>query len=313
MKSKPLKLLNIICLLIISINTTAQDPTVKSLQTEVFKKIKITAADTIKNQWLCGGLFTMNINQGSLSNWSAGGDEFSLSMNSYINGYAYFKEDKHRWENNLDIFLGYIKTTSLGTRKNDDRLDFLSKYGYAVSPKFSVASLVNLRTQLFDGYSYVNDSTKNFSSTFLSPAYLLVSPGIDYRPIANFSIFLSPITSRLVIIKNERIAMKGYYADPYHQYKEELGAFATISYSTDPIKIVTYKTRLDLFSNYRNKPENIDIFMQNIFTAKLFKMFALTWNVDIIYDDDAKLFGENLNEPRTQLKSLFGLGFRVKL
>ena len=33
----------------------------------------------------------------------------------------------------LHVNFGYIKTTSLGSRKNDDRIDFISKYGYTLN------------------------------------------------------------------------------------------------------------------------------------------------------------------------------------
>jgi len=37
-----------------------------------------------------------------------------------------------------------------------------------------------------------------------------------------------------------------------------------------------------------------------------------TWGVDLIYDDDAKLFGPNKNLPALQFKSLIGLGIQLK-
>ena len=45
----------------------------------------------------------------------------------------FIKKEKHSWDNTFDFNLGYVKTTSLGSRKNDDRFDLLSKYGYAIS------------------------------------------------------------------------------------------------------------------------------------------------------------------------------------
>ncbi len=299
--------------LIHSIYCAAQDTTVKRLQNEALRTLKKNEVDSIPGNWKKGGLVGLNLTQGSLSNWAAGGDDFTLAVNGYLNGFAYFTKGKHSWDNNLDIFLGYIRTTSLGTRKNDDRVDILSKYKCAFSPQFSTAALFNFRTQMFDGFTYVNDSTRLFSSSFMSPAYVIFSPGLDWKPFKNFSIFVSPITSRWVIIGNERLAAKGNYAAPGEQFKNELGAFATLNFTTDQNRIVTYRGRADIFSNYRNNPQNIDIFMQNIFAAKIFKIFALTWNIDVIYDDDARLFGENNNAPRTQLKSMFGLGLRVKI
>lgn len=68
-------------------------------------------------------MFSLNVNQGSLSNWSAGGENFSLSINTFLNTYAFYKKGKNSWDNNLDLAYGILKTTSLGSRKSSDIID----------------------------------------------------------------------------------------------------------------------------------------------------------------------------------------------
>ncbi len=299
-------------LLFILYNLSAQDKTIKTLQAESNKSIK-KVEDTTKRLWRTGGLFSLNIAQGSLSNWSAGGDNFSLSINSFLNAFAFYKKEKYSWDNTLDVNFGYVKTTSLGARKNDDRIDLLSKYGYAFKPKLSLSGLFNFRTQMANGYNY-NGNTKTLTSAFLSPAYVLVSLGLDYKPTKDLSIFISPITSRWTIVRNDSLAAKGLYGvEPGKKYLNEIGAFASINYLKALNKSVGYKGRLDLFSNYQHKPGNIDLYMTNIFTTKISKILAASWSVDLIYDDDVKLFGRNKNSPGMQFKSLVGVGLSVKL
>ncbi|HRI19879.1 MAG TPA: DUF3078 domain-containing protein, partial [Panacibacter sp.] len=87
----------------------AQDETVKTMQTEAAKTIVKDPADTIPKVWKTGGTFSLNLAQGSLSNWAAGGDKFSISANTFINAHAYYKKDKASWDNNLDFYFGYVK------------------------------------------------------------------------------------------------------------------------------------------------------------------------------------------------------------
>ncbi len=290
----------------------AQDETVKSLKTESAKSIKKDPADTSTKRWKKGGLYSLNVSQGSLSNWAAGGDNFSLSVNSLLSLFAFYKNDKHSWDNTFDFNLGYVNTTSLGNRKNDDRFDFLSKYGYALNPKLNVSGLFNLRSQFFKGYTFP-DNVKTYASTFMAPGYILVSPGLDYKPVKDLSIFVSPATARWVIVRDTALSNKGLYGvDPGEKSKLELGAFATISYMKEISKNITYKGRLDLFSNYRNKPQNVDLFMSNVLNVKLSKVLSATWGVDLIYDDDVRLFGPNQRSAALQVKSLVGLGLLVK-
>ncbi|RZM07703.1 MAG: DUF3078 domain-containing protein, partial [Pedobacter sp.] len=164
----------------------AQDGTVRNLKKDSEKTFKKDPNDTIPKTWRTGGLFNLNINQGSLSNWSAGGDKFSFSLNAYLSTYAYFQKDRHSWDNSLELAYGIVNTTSLGNRKSSDRIDLTSKYGYALNSKLNLAALTNLRTQFANGFSYTESTTGKDSASLTSktfaPAYVLVSLGLDYQP-----------------------------------------------------------------------------------------------------------------------------------
>jgi hypothetical protein len=296
----------------VSLLAKAQDQTVSQLKNESDKTIKKDPKDTINQVWKKGGIFSLNLSQGSLSNWAAGGDEFSLSLNAILSAYAFYKKKKHSWDNTVDINFGFLRTTSLGNRKNDDRFDIWSKYGYALSKKWNAAALFNFRTQFANGYTY-SGTDKTFSSSFLSPAYLLLGLGLDYKPTENFSVYISPVTTRWVIVNDDTLSAKGLYGvTPGKNTSEEFGAFLSAQFIKALSKTVVYKGRLDLFSNYKHNPEKIDVFMTNIFSVKLSKVLAATWNVDFVYDDDVRLFGDDGKSPAWQIKSLVGLGLLVK-
>ncbi len=292
-------------------STLGQDSTIENLKTETTRTLTKDPNDTIPEVWKTGGIFSMNLAQGSLSNWAAGGEKFSLAANTLINAHAFYKKDRHSWDNNFDFYLGYVKTTSLGTRKNDDRFEVYSKYGYALNPKLNLAGLFDLRSQFFKGYIYPDAATKVYSSNFFAPAYIILSPGLDYNPVKNLSIFVSPATARWIIVR-DTILSTIYGLETGEKTKFEFGAYASLTYIANLGKVVTYNGKLDLFSNYRHKPQNVDLYMTNVFTAKLSKVLSATWNLSLIYDDDVKLFGPNMNAPRLQLQSLVGIGLLVK-
>ncbi|RYY55001.1 MAG: DUF3078 domain-containing protein [Chitinophagaceae bacterium] len=296
----------------LSITAMSQDQTVTDLKNQSSRTIKKDAADTTVKTWKKGGVYGINVSQGSLSNWAAGGDDFSLSVNSVLSLFAFYKEGKHSWDNTLDFNLGYVNTTSLGSRKNDDRFDVLSKYGYALNSKLNVAGLFNFRSQLFKGYTYSDDS-KTLSSNFLAPAYVLLSPGLDWKPVDGLSIFVSPSTVRWTIVKDDSLSSVGAYGvEPGKTVETEIGAFATVNYLKQFNSIVSYKGRLDLFANYRRNPQNVDINFTNVINVKLSRILNLTYSLDMIYDDDVRLFGETEKGARMQLKSIVGLGLQVR-
>ncbi|TMO79984.1 hypothetical protein CWC12_20375, partial [Pseudoalteromonas ruthenica] len=42
---------------------------------------------------------------------------------------------------------------------------------------------------------------------------------------------------------------------------------------------------------------------------KINKYFSATYNLDLIYDDNLRIFGDNKDAPGLQMKSLIGVGF----
>ncbi|RFS22524.1 DUF3078 domain-containing protein [Chitinophaga silvatica] len=309
--------LSITCMLLGVLSLQAQNDWTKKSREEVAGKIKKDASDTSTRVWRKGMNFNVNVNQGSLTNWAAGGDKFTFSLGSNVYGWAFYKRGRRSWDNVADLAFGYINTTSLGGRKSDDRIDLTTKYGYDIGRKWYVSGLVNLRTQFANGYQYPNDTTRLLSSQFFAPAYVLVSPGFDYKPDNSFSLFLSPVTSRFVFVMNDYLSKQGAYGvDTGKHFRYEIGAYLSANFKKTFAKNMTYKGRLDLFSDYRHNPQNVDVFFTNALELKVNKWISALLTLDMIYDDDVKVF-ENKKTgvmgPRLQVKQVIGVGFAAKL
>lgn len=304
------KCLLIVCSILWVNMVYSQDLVVAKLRSETSRNIK-KEADTSSWNWKQGGLYNLNVSQSSLSNWAAGGDNFNMSINSFFNYFAYYKKDRQSWDNNIDVNLGFVQSTSLGGRKNDDRLDMLSKYGYKIDTvgKMYLSGLFNFRSQLFDGYSF-SGSNATFTSSLFAPAYMIISAGLDYKPDNNFSLFFSPLTSRTTLVLNKKLSNLGKYGvDTGRMIKRETGLFVTVSYNKVIAPNIVYKGRADFFSNYYDKPENINFFMTNLFTFKINKYFSATYSLDLIYDDKIRIFGPLKKSPGLQTKSIIGIGY----
>jgi hypothetical protein len=294
-------------LLFVCISATAQDGTVKALQDDSNKKSEEDTAH--KTGWKTGGLFTLNVAQGSLSNWQGGGDKNSFSAVGFLNLFAVLKDGKNLWHNTLDLGYGYINTTSLGSRKSDDRMDLLSKYGYQISSKWYAGALFNFRSQFAEGFAYEKDANgadiRTLTSKFLAPAYILMALGFDYKPSSSFSVFISPLTERWIIVNDDVLSAIGAYGvEPGKKSKNELGAFLSASLDKNVMTNVTFKSRFDAFANYKNNPGNVDIFWTNILAMKVNKYLSANIALDFLYDDDAVA--------RLQLRQLLGVGFSAK-
>ncbi|MEP7277900.1 MAG: DUF3078 domain-containing protein [Bacteroidota bacterium] len=315
------KILLVALLVSTTVIVAAQDKTIQDLKDASSKTITKDPNDTVPKTWKTGGLFNLNFGQTSLSNWAAGGDNLQLNVNGLLNVHAYYAKNRNAWDNSLDLALGFIKSTSLGSRKSDDNIDLMSKYGYKLSPtsKWYASALVDFRTQFAPGYNYPTATTSTKISQFLSPAYALLSLGFDFKPNKDFSLFLSPITSRWVIVTATGLnrltpTEKGnvYGVLLGKTVNNEMGAYLSANYLKEIIKNVTYKGKLDLFSNYKRNPGNIDVYMTNLLSTNVFKGLSFNLGLDLIYDDDVRIFGNNADAARTQFREYIGIGYMKK-
>jgi len=274
------------------------------------------AADTV---WRTGGIFSLNLGQSSFTNWAAGGQN-SYSLNGLINLTANYKKDKSAWDNALILGRGmmFLKNGTPEWTKTDDRIDLQSKYGRKASEKWYYSALMSFKTQMSDGYNYPD--TENKISGLLSPGYLLFALGMDWKPIPEFSAFLSPVTSKNTIVIDQGLSDAGAFGvDPGKNFRGELGAYANLIYKKDEIfKNTGFATRLDLFSNYLHNPQNIDINWETMLILKVNEFISATVNTLLIYDDDILIKvdedseGEAILGKRVQFKEVIGVGLTYK-
>ena len=313
---------------------TAQDIIVNGLKNTALTTI--SADTTLKrslNGWVKGVSFSLSLTQVSNSNWvAAGGDKFSFSTAASLNAFASRKWGKKSWDNILFLDYGLVNTTALGTRKITDRLDFTSKFGYkpANFKNVQLSLLAQLRSQLANSYiyNYFGSNEKRRSAGFFAPAYVVVAPGIDWTPVSWFSVFVSPIATRWTIVSNNpySYAVPGgifngnveiplatlYGVDPAKKSKGEFGAYLTASLKKDIFKNITYITKLDLYSNYLDKPANVDVFWTNQFRSNINKYIQVSYSINMLYDDNIKNPLAPTHAIGLQVLSTLGIGFALK-
>lgn len=306
------------CLLISCFSLNAQDTiVVKTVDTVVLNKVK-------ESPWKLKALYGLNGTQSSFVNWSAGGRN-NISVLGYISASANYAKNKWQWKNNLELALGglkYLDSTGnrQGLQKTDDKIDFATNLGYKLADHWFLSFVGGFRTQFLDGYNYPNDSVR--VSTFMAPGYVNLALGIDYTPNDNFSAFLSPMATKMTIVNDQTLADAGAFGvqnatfntqgdvvSSGNRFRGEFGAYFRMTYVKELVKNINFKSKLELFSNYANNPQNIDVNADVLWTFKVNSWFSASLNWTLIYDDDIDIRDVKGNVgPRTQFKSVLGLG-----
>ncbi|MFZ4412759.1 MAG: DUF3078 domain-containing protein [Bacteroidales bacterium] len=271
--------------------------------------------DTI---WKRGGLFALNFSQVSLTNWAAGGQN-SIAGNAIVNYFFNYAEGKNAWDNNLDLGFGLVMQGAKGeVIKNDDKIDFSSKYGRKASNHWFYSALLNFRSQFMPGYNYPNDTVA--ISKFFAPAYVLFALGMDYKPRDNFSLFLSPATARFIFVNDKQLSdAAAFGVDSGKTFKPEVGAYLKVAFKKDINPNLNFQTTLGLFSNYFDHPEYLVVNWQFLMSLKISRFISASLSTQLIYDNKTKLTfyksdGITVDHvgPGIQFKEVIGIGFAYK-
>lgn len=286
-------------------------------------------APTEPNIWDFGGIGTVNFSQVSLSNWAAGGQN-TVSVLGNANLYANYVQGKHTWNNSVDLTYGLVKLEGKRVQKSDDRMELNLKYGFRASKRWFYTGQLNIKTQLTPTYTITRDTLR---SGFFSPASILASLGMDYKPNDKLSVFISPFTGKMTVVKEQRLADKGMFGvEPARKDAEgniipgtgkrirrEFGGYVNVRYKNEIFKNITLQSKLDMFSNYLRSPENVDVNWENLVNFKVNKVVSASLFAHIIYDDDTKIDVDRDGDdkvdgrgPRLQLKQTLGIGISYK-
>jgi len=266
--------------------------------------------------WKLKTLFGLNGTQSSFVNWNAGGKN-NISLIGSISASAYFAKDQLNWSSDVNLALGGIlyfdPNQNNPIQKTDDRIDLSSSYGVKFTKKFFISVVQGFKTQFVKGFSKPTDL--NFVSRFMSPGYFNFALGTDYIKDDNFSIFASPMASKTTFVFDDSLSALGAFGVlPGEKNRLEYGAFFKMKYNKILMKNVEMKSKFELFSNYVSNPQNIDVNAELIFIFRVNSLFSSSAQCNLIYDDDVNILDNNGNTgPRTQFKSVLGIGISYKL
>lgn len=271
----------------------------------------LAAQEKDTTYWTKTGLAGISFSQVSLSNWSAGGDG-SVAFDLMFNYAAEYKRGKNLWQNQLELAYGMNKTQSDGSRKTNDKIYFASNYGYKMAEKWYASVLLTFATQFANGYDYSVENG-HYISQFMSPGYLSIGPGVTWLPNSWFSMNLSPATWRGTFVLSDYLSDLGAFGvDPGKHLLSEFGANARFEARYEFLPNMTVQSRLDLFSNYLDKPQNVDVRWDTQIAMQINKWFSANLNLSMIYDDDIKITDRNgRTGSRVQFKEVLGIGLQA--
>ena len=256
-----------------------------------------------EKQWKFEGFFSQQLNQVSFKNWAAGGEN-NFTTTSLFNLAGNYHAEKISWENKIDLAYGIIKTADTPVRKSTDRINLQSKFTRHMTGKIGIAALASFQSQFAKGYNYPDMDA--YVSKFMAPAFLIVSLGIDFKPVDYFSVFLSPATGKFTYVTDPALSAAGAFGVPAgEKVNSEFGAMASLNFEKEIFENVKLATKLDLFNNYTDSDsenrKRVDVNWLTGLNMKVNRFLSASMGLHLIYDHDIS--------QDVQLHQMLGVGF----
>ncbi|MCA1965334.1 MAG: DUF3078 domain-containing protein [Flavobacterium sp.] len=243
-----------------------------------------TATDTTKH-WTRKGVFTFLANQSSFSNWQAGGQN-NFAGNVGVNYDFNYKKGDWNWDNKIIVAYGLTKIKGADTQKTDDRIEFNSLVGRKAIGYWFYSAFFNFKTQMDTGLDPASQTVK--ISHFFSPAFFQLGPGMLWKKSDNLKVNFAPATSKLIMVHNHFTELGSSFGVAQGETtRYELGAAVNGYYKFKLMENVSVENILNLYSNYLEEAQNVDLDYQLNIVMKINKFLSTNFAFQTIYDDNA--------------------------
>lgn len=257
-------------------------------------------------RWTKGGNASLMFSQAAFNHdWTGGGTNnvaASLAVSYAFN----YKKDKWAWDNNVFVDYGITKIEGDDySRKTTDRFEVNSVLGYQLNnPQWYYSFFLNFKTQMTDGYKY-ESTGRTLINQMLSPGYLQFGPGMLWKKSDNLKVNLAPATSKITTAKSRWTETGPFYGvEQGKNIRYELGFYLNGYAKFTVMDNVSFENILSLYSNYLDKPQNVDLDYTANIVMTINKYLSANFTFQAIYDDDAaKAF---------QIREVLGLGVNYK-
>ena len=158
--------------------------------------------------------------------------------------------------------------------------------GKKASGNWYYSAFLNFNTQFDTGLDPATQTTK--ISHFFSPAYLQVGPGMMWKKSDNLKFNIAPATSKLIVVHDHFTQFgPSFGVEQGKSSRFEFGAAVNAYYKFNIMENVSVENIINLYTNYLEDPQNVDLDYQLNIVMKVNKYLSTNFTFQTIYDDNA--------------------------
>ena len=238
------------------------------------------------NFWTLTGDYYLQFLQNYVSgNWYKGGVSSYSTVGSVTMQYNYNNKQKIKWDNKLELRLGYQTSrgdTVHNVKTSEDVIRYTTKAGLQATKKWYYTLQMIATTQFTHGYK--NNDVRVYSD-FLSPLTVNISLGMDYsvswlKNRLTGSVHLAPLAYNFKYVGREDLETTFGLDDGSHTLND-FGSELSADLTWQIIDQIKWKSRIYAYTTYKRS----EIELENTITFQLNKYLATNIFVYPRFDD----------------------------
>ena len=262
---------------------------------------------TKPNFWkIKGDYFLQGLQSYISGNWYKGGESSYSVLGSITMEANYDNQQKLKWDNKLEMKLGFLtsKSDSIHSFKaSEDLLRLTSKLGLQATKNWYYTLQLMAWTQFTKGYK---SNDRFVYSDLMSPFTLNISLGMDYKVEAwdkklTGTIHLAPFAYNFKYVERSNLAKRNGLDEGKHTL-HDFGSQFTIDLKWAIAENITYQTRMYGFTTY----SRVEWEWENTFTFNFNKYISTKLFIYPRFDDS---YTRDDHHGYFQFKEFMSLGF----
>ncbi len=267
----------------------------------------LRAIRDMKTPWRKEATLMVQVTQNYVTpNWYQGGSSSFAGLLIAKGQIGYYTE-RFTWENTGEWRAGASTVSADSLHKintTDDLLRLYSKANLRIAPKIFTSVSAEIETRLLP--TYKSNSMELKSGPF-SPFRFNAALGLDFKPVANLSISVSPLSYKVIhIMDTARVKGTEYGLEIGQRTQHNVGSSVRIEYLWKPVREVALETKFYAYTNYRHVELDLEVNCDFIIN----KWLSARLTLHPRYDTSVIMEGDT--HAKIQFRELLSLGFAHK-
>ena len=267
----------------------------------------LRAIRNMRSPWRREATLMLQISQNYMTaNWYQGGSS-SFAGLGIAKGQISYISERFTWENFGEWRIGASTVSADSLHKintTDDMFRIYSKANLRIVPKLFTSVSAEIETRLLPTYQANSNMLK---SAPFSPFRFNAAFGIDYKPVKNLSISVSPVSYKMIhIMDTARVLPTDYGLEAGQRTQHNIGSSVRIEYTWKPVREVALESKFYFYTNYQDVELDLEVNCDFIITRFMSARLILHPR----YDTSVIMQGDT--HAKIQFRELLSIGFAHK-